>query len=613
MFLHLFAAGFFGRIPQMSLLHLLLWCGMAASSVGLIVLLRTSWATQRPLHKCAILSLAVHLLLACLAMTVRIVVGESGIGSGPPIRVRIVQESPEPAESMTDLVVASAELTPPPLIEPPAVEQEKSAVDLTQEEIPPKPPTEATTPAQPIADSEIDASDDTFPPIDPSETSLAASLVGGEDAPSQVDDAVIRSKDTADEDTPAIVDSTRNRTDLPLPTAATSVAAAGSATAPYKLRTDTDRLSMVESQGGSRETEAAVTAALGWLAASQSPDGRWDASRFGAGRELVVLGHDRHGAGRDADTGISGLAILAFLGAGHTHQSGNYDRTVGRGLDFLMRSQAADGNLYGNAEFYAQMYCHSMAAFALAEALAMTGDRRLELSARRAINFSLRAQHPSTGGWRYRIEDTGDTSQLGWQMMVLASAERSGIAVTPSTWTGIERFLRSVRRGQYGGLASYRPDGPPSTSMTAEALYCHLLLSEVTKGKVNEHAAVESTTRILSSLPQRELVNLYYWYYATLALHSRQGENEHALAAWRTWNNALTDVLLESQVTSGSDVGSWEPNCLWAGYGGRVYTTSLAALCLEVYYRYASVPADPNPWIATRSGAEPATHSPARQ
>ena len=26
------------------------------------------------------------------------------------------------------------------------------------------------------------------------------------------------------------------------------------------------------------------------------------------------------------------------------------------------------------------------------------------------------------------------------------------------------------------GLASYRPDGPPSTSMTAEALYCRLLL-----------------------------------------------------------------------------------------------------------------------------------------
>ncbi|MCI0491393.1 MAG: hypothetical protein L0Z07_00485, partial [Planctomycetes bacterium] len=528
MFQHLIAAGFLGRITQMSLLHLLLWCGMAASSVGLIVLLRTSWATQRPLHKCAILSLAVHLLLACIAMTVRIVVGESGIGSGPPIRVRIVQESPVTAVSMTDLVVASAELTPPPLIETPAVEPEESLSDPTQEEIPPKPPTEAITPDQPIAESTdseiIDASDDTLPLIDPSASSLAASLVGTEDAPSRVDDAENRPQDTADEDTPAVVDSARNNsTDLPLPTAATSVAVAGSTTAPYKLRADTDRLSLVESQGGSRETEAAVEAAVAWLAAVQSPDGRWDASRFGAGRELAVLGHDRHGAGRDADTGISGLAILAFLGAGHTHQSGSYDRTVGRGLDFLMRSQAADGNLYGNAEFYAQMYCHSMASFALAEALAMTGDRRLEPSARRAINFSLRAQHPSTGGWRYRIEDTGDTSQLGWQMMVLASAERSGIAVTPSTWTGIERFLRSVRRGQYGGLASYRPDGPPSTSMTAEAFYCHLLLSEVTKGVVDEHAAVESTTRILSSLPQRDLVNLYYWYYATLALHSRQG------------------------------------------------------------------------------------------
>jgi hypothetical protein len=32
--------------------------------------------------------------------------------------------------------------------------------------------------------------------------------------------------------------------------------------------------------------------------------------------------------------------------------------------------------------------------------------------------------------------------------------------------------------------------------------------------------------------------------------------------------------------------GAWGSDTTWGGYGGRVYTTALAALCLETYYRY---------------------------
>ena len=38
----------------------------------------------------------------------------------------------------------------------------------------------------------------------------------------------------------------------------------------------------------------------------------------------------------------------------------------------------------------------------------------------------------------------------------------------------------------------------------------------------------------------------------------------------------------------GEHAGSWDPRgARWAGEGGRVYTTALGALCLEVYYRYS--------------------------
>jgi hypothetical protein len=296
------------------------------------------------------------------------------------------------------------------------------------------------------------------------------------------------------------------------------------------------------------------------------------------------------------------LALLAFLGAGHTHLEGDHRTTVQHGLEYLLRTQAADGSLFGGASLYARMYCHSMATFALAEAQAMSGDQRLGPGVSRAVGFCLRAQHPTDGGWRYEIGNKGDTSQLGWQSMAIASGERAGVTVPLQTWTGIERFLRGVRRGQFGGLASYQQFSPTSTSMTAEALYCRLLLTEKMGGEMDERAAAEATRLILDQPPNSRQVNLYYWYYATLALHHRHTANEPATAAWRTWNDALTAVLLEGQIAGGANGGSWDPDMEWGGYGGRVYSTALAAMCLEVYYRYAPAPALPNSAIVTRPG-----------
>ena len=175
----------------------------------------------------------------------------------------------------------------------------------------------------------------------------------------------------------------------------------------------------------------------------------------------MTLGQNRGGAGRGADTGVTALALLAFLGAGNSHVQGPYQDNVRRGLDFLLRSQAADGSLFGDATLYAQMYCHSMATFALAESQAVTGDRRLADAVTKAVNFSIAAQNTSTGGWRYRPGDTGDTSQLGWQIMALTSAQRAGIDIPDQTWTRVDRFLQSVRRGNAGGLAVIGPIARP--------------------------------------------------------------------------------------------------------------------------------------------------------
>jgi len=346
----------------------------------------------------------------------------------------------------------------------------------------------------------------------------------------------------------------------------------------FQLRMARQQLSLIERHGGNAQTEQAVEAALRWLAANQDADGRWNPSRFGAGLETKVLGHDRQGAGANADTGISGLALLAFLAAGHTHFEGEYRRTVQHGLEFLLSEQASDGNLTGNASLFARMYCHGIASLAVCEAYAMTGDHRLRPYVERAVQYTIHSQHPTTGGWRYQPHDQGDTSQFGWQVMALHSAELAGIPIPGETRSGMLRFLRRVSKGQHGGLAAYRPSERPSPTMTAEALTCRFLL-----GTPEPPVLDEAVTALLREPPTDGKANLYYWYYATLALYQAQGDD------WRRWNESLQQQLLARQRHEGSFAGSWDPDTVWGGYGGRVYSTAMATLCLEVYYRYLSV------------------------
>ena len=347
----------------------------------------------------------------------------------------------------------------------------------------------------------------------------------------------------------------------------------------YRARMARNRLGLIKQQGGSEQTEEAVEAALAWLAANQAADGRWDADQFGAGREAEVLGHDRQGSGAEADTGITGLALLAFLSAGHTHFEGQYRRTVQHGLEYLLGEQAADGNLAGDARLFARMYCHGMASLAASEAYAMTGDHRIRPYVESATQYTIRAQHPQTGGWRYKPAERGDMSQFGWQVMALRSAELAGIKVPGETRGGMHRFLASVSRGEHGGLASYRPNERVSRTMTAEALACRYFL-----GVHRDRDTIGEAARyLMGELPADGQANLYYWYYGTLSLHQTQTPE------WFRWNQALQQQLLSRQRRDGSAAGSWDPDTVWGSYGGRVYTTALAALCLEVYYRYLPV------------------------
>lgn len=615
----------FGPIASLSLLQITLWGCIAALLVGTLFALRSRWANRRPMRRCILLSTAAHLLLIAVAASVRFATLPPGDGVSKPVRVSLVAPLPRadrvqaaaPIEPMEYVREPDQEGTPsespPSPNESEANESEPNESEPSENE-PREEPVRDLPKPPPLMEAPTPATAEPQPILAQTPPSRGAEAPGEEsfedqqvlETPSHPETA---ETPTADEPiTPVVAADSQPPSPSVAETSNTSAtpsidpppAAPINPPQPMADRVRPDRLVSVIEQGGSRETEQAVAEALEWLAYAQSPDGRWDASRWEGGREMKVLNQDRGGAGRNADTGISALALLAFLGAGHSHLDGGYRPQVTAGLNFLIQSQAPDGNLAGNAIDKERTYCHSMATFALAEAYALTGDQRLEPAVRRGAEYLIRTQHRQSGAWRYHPGQPGDVSQLGWVVMALRSAELGGIAVPESTWLGIERFLAQVSRGQHGGLACYMPQSPVSASMTAEALYCRQVLGKPPSGRGLD----EGVQLIAADLPGRGQANYYYWYYATLALHKAQRDTSASGAAWRDWNEHLKETLVASQVKEGSNHGSWSPNSLWGGYGGRVYTTAMAAMCLEVYYRFGSPQEGEIPWVAGRPRTE---------
>jgi hypothetical protein len=226
------------------------------------------------------------------------------------------------------------------------------------------------------------------------------------------------------------------------------------------------------------------------------------------------------------------------------------------------------------------MYGHAMATMALCEAYTMTGDERLVAPVRKAVKFIVDAQNPGLG-WRYDPRNSNDTSVVGWAIMALKSAEIAGFEVPPRTYRGALNWLDKVRQGRHGGLYEYQPNRKPSPAMTAEGLFTQMCIDF----DPDSPRTAESVRYILENKPRwipqnNDETNLYYWYYAMLALHQRGGPE------WEEWNRHVREALLKGQRHDGPFRGSWDARTRWGRYGGRVYTTAIATLTLEVYYRY---------------------------
>ncbi len=344
------------------------------------------------------------------------------------------------------------------------------------------------------------------------------------------------------------------------------------------------------------DSDRAVEAGLDFLARHQSADGRWSLHRFAAGKDYrLPRTEELVGTGRHpdltlnpmhSDTAATGLALLAFLGAGYTHQQGKYKQEVAGGLQHLMSNQKSNGDLYSGNARYVWLYSHGIASIALCEAYGMTRDPALRAPAQKALDFIVAAQS-AEGGWRYAPGVGSDTSVSGWQVMALKSGQLAGLKVPADCLKRVERWLDYAHPSGDKSRYIYLPkserehQNTPSPTMTAEGLLMRLYLG----WKPDNPELLRGADYLVENLPvyRSGYRNSYYWYYATYLLVHVKGER------WDTWNQRLKKLLIDTQESQGPLRGSWDPfgnvPDQWGSVAGRVYNTAMHVLMLETHYR----------------------------
>ena len=358
------------------------------------------------------------------------------------------------------------------------------------------------------------------------------------------------------------------------------------------------RTSNLESLGGSTSAENAIKLGLAWLVRQQKTDGHWELHQGYPDPGFSVI---------RTDTGATALAMLALLGHGNTHKTGDHSEPVRKGLKWLQAIQDPQtGDLHDlrqeegrNGAFYA----HAMATIVLCEALALTGDDEVRPHAEKAVKYLLASQHPDNGGWKYRPISklmVGDLSVTGWALMALHTARMAGIEIPQDDFVRASGFLDSV---QVKGMSRYKyeptsPDSKASPALTAEALLCRQWL-----GWPRSFPEMVQGVKYVTADENRPAWgggrrNVYAWYYTSQMLHNIGGPE------WKKWNTEVRDAIVKNQVTGGSGKpgsdtrGSWHPLSPpgdpfeHSEKGGRLYMTVLCILILETPYRHKPIYAD---------------------
>ncbi len=304
--------------------------------------------------------------------------------------------------------------------------------------------------------------------------------------------------------------------------------------------------------------EECVKLALKYLHDSQDADGAW---RLYAQKS----------------PGVTSLAVMAFLSAGHVPGEGPYGDSVTRGIRWVLDAQKADGLFLSPQRPGFAMYEHGISTLMLAEVAGMTDaalSRRIKQAVEKAVAVILKAQRRdglSAGGWRYQVTGTdADVSVTGWQLLALRAVRSRGCDVPAERIDRALEFLKRCEDARTGGFR-YTPGGELTVACTGTAILC----LELCRGHQTPEA-LRAGSHVLQHLLRWDEINFFYSaYYCSQATFQLGGNY------WNYFRPELRKALLPYQ----------QPNGSWSGRDGfgAAYGTSMSVLALTVEYRYLPI------------------------
>ncbi len=333
-----------------------------------------------------------------------------------------------------------------------------------------------------------------------------------------------------------------------------------------------------------------------WGAKTGHPESRKDAKANGA--EVKCESED--GAEED-NTANTSLALLKFLGVGYDHTDGPFQVTCRKAIKFLRRKQTETGLFSDN------IVHHCFALKAMSEAYGLSGLALLKPMCDKAVEALQLAQHEDGG---FGDNDKSNTIATTWAVLALSTAKICSMEIDAEVRVNAYKYIESLRKNtfvKYSKGEKYPPQVGNKLKKRLPVCEAGWVLAALFSGELKfDDELVTKMTSIFvkkGKLPEWKAnnIDMQYCYFTTLAQFQCGGKN------WKVWSKALGRQLLDSQRgfskadkdaerTSSKktlEYGSWDPAGINAHNYGRVYSTCMAGLCLDIYNR-AGRKADPD-------------------